>query len=63
MYANIEIQKGDTLWEIADAYMDADHYRNWTEYINEVMKLNHMVSDHLVTGEKLIVPYYSTEVR
>ncbi|MCI8822992.1 MAG: LysM peptidoglycan-binding domain-containing protein [Lachnospiraceae bacterium] len=62
-YANIEIQKGDTLWEIADAYMDADHYRNWTEYINEVMKLNHMVSDHLVTGEKLIVPYYSTEVR
>ena len=62
-YANIEIQRGDTLWEIADAYMDADHYRNRTEYINEVMRLNHMVTDHLVTGQKLVVPYYSTEVR
>jgi len=58
-YANIEIQSGDTLWEIADTYMDSEHYMERKDYINEVMSINHMVSDHLVSGQKLIVPYYS----
>lgn len=60
-YANIEIQSGDTLWEIADSYMDSSHYMNRKEYINEVMSINNMVTDHLVSGQKIIVPYYSAE--
>lgn len=60
-YANIEIQSGDTLWEIADTYMDSVHYMNRKDYINEVMNINHMVTDHLISGQKIIVPYYSSE--
>lgn len=60
-YANIEIQSGDTLWGIADAYMDSAHYMTRRDYINEVMSINNMVTDHLVSGQKIIVPYYSSE--
>lgn len=60
-YTNIEIQSGDTLWEIADSYMDSTHYMSRTDYMNEVMSINHMVTDQLVAGQKIIVPYYSEE--
>lgn len=62
-YTSVEIQSGDTLWDIAEVYMDAEHYESRMDYINEVMKINHMVTDHLTVGKKLIVPYYSTEVK
>lgn len=62
-YTSIEIQKGDTLWELAAAYMDADHYEDRMDYINEVMKINHMTTDRLTAGKKIIVPYYSAEVK
>lgn len=60
-YANIEIQSGDTLWDIADSYMDSAHYMSRIDYINEVMSINNMVTDRLISGQKIIVPYYSTE--
>lgn len=58
-YTNICIQKGDTLWDIAQEYMDHEHYKNRGEYIREVMRINHMATDRLTAGEKLIVPYYA----
>ncbi|MBR5508665.1 MAG: LysM peptidoglycan-binding domain-containing protein [Lachnospiraceae bacterium] len=61
-YANIEIQRGDTLWGIADDYMDTVHYTNRTEYLNEIMKINDMVDSKLITGQKIIVPYFSDQV-
>lgn len=60
-YKSIEISKGDTLWSIANANYDADHYKNANEYITEVKKLNALTSDNIVTGSHLIVPYYSNE--
>lgn len=60
-YTSIEIQKGDTLWDLADAYMDHDYYETRADYINEVMKINHLVTGHLFAGKKLIIPYYSTK--
>lgn len=60
-YTNVEIQSGDTLWSLADTYMDTEHYESRTDYMNEVMNINHMVTDCLVAGEKLIVPYYSPD--
>ena len=60
-YTSIEIQKGDTLWGLADVYMDRDYYETRVDYINEVMRINHMVSGRLIAGKKLIVPYYSSE--
>lgn len=60
-YTNICIQKGDTLWDIALEYMDHEHYKNRGEYIREVMRINHMTTDRLTAGEKLIVPYYAEQ--
>lgn len=62
-YTKIEVQKGDTLWEIADRYMDHEHYEGRREYIIEVMNINHMTTDRLTVGKKLIVPYYSAEMK
>lgn len=62
-YTNIQIQKGDTLWEIADQYMDDVHYESKQEYILEVMRMNHMNDTHLTAGKKLIVPYYAEKVQ
>lgn len=59
-YSNIEIQSGDTLWDLAEAHMDGEHYRSRSEYIDEVMAINGLTSDRLISGESLIVPYYST---
>lgn len=60
-YKSIEISKGDTLWSIANANFDADHYKNVNEYVAEVKKLNALISDNIVTGSHIIIPYYSSE--
>lgn len=62
-YTSIEIEKDDTLWSIADEYMDAAHYASRGDYISEVMSLNHMGDSSIVSGQKLIVPYYSSELK
>jgi ABC-type microcin C transport system permease subunit YejE len=53
----IEIQKGDTLWEIASTYM-SDEYDNLNEYIHEIKMSNGMTSDEIHTGNFIILPYY-----
>ena len=58
-YSNIEIKSGDTLWDIADTYMDGEYYKTRSDYISEVMEINGLSSDTLISGESLIVPYYS----
>ncbi|MCI9006733.1 MAG: LysM peptidoglycan-binding domain-containing protein [Lachnospiraceae bacterium] len=62
-YTSIEIQKGDTLWEIAKEYINTDHYKDLMAYMNEVMKINHMTTDRLTAGKKIIIPYYSSEIK
>lgn len=61
-YTSIEIEKGDTLWDIAGEYMDGTHYTSREDYVNEVMTINHMTNSKLVSGHKLIVPYYADDV-
>lgn len=60
-YANIEIQSGDTLWDLADNYMD-DNYKSKEAYIEEVIKVNSLSSEnHIVSGQYLVMPYYAEE--
>lgn len=61
-FTSIEIEKGDTLWDIASEYMDDTHYISREDYLNEVMTINRMTSSKLVSGHKLIVPYYSDDM-
>lgn len=62
-YTSIEIQPGDTLWTLADAYMD-DHFESKNAYIQEVRELNSLNCEGcIVSGEYLLLPYYSTECK
>ena len=61
-YTSVTVEQGETLWNIADDFMDYDHYVNKNAYIAEVESINHLDSEEmLLTGQMLIVPYYSAE--
>ncbi len=61
-YTNIAVQSGDTLWNIADEYMDANQYKDKNAYIAEVRSINHIGEDDLLySGQHITIPYYSSE--
>ncbi|MCH5274232.1 MAG: LysM peptidoglycan-binding domain-containing protein [Lachnospiraceae bacterium] len=62
-YTSIEVQYGDTLWSIAQAYY-SEEYDSVDDYIYEVMKINHLQQESVITaGSHLVVPYFSTELK
>lgn len=62
-YTNIEVQYGETLWDIADTYFCEEKYNNYEHYIAEVMQVNGLYSEEVSAGSYLIVPYYSVEFK
>ena len=56
-YKSIQIHSGDTLWNIAEEYMDSD-YESIQDYITEVKKINKLSSDQIQDSQYLTVPYY-----
>jgi cell division protein YceG involved in septum cleavage len=61
-YTSIQVEKGDTLWTIADEYID-DYPVDKTDYIKEVRELNKLQNDVIHAGDYIIVACYSTEKR
>ena len=62
-YTNIEIQPGETLWDLAEDYM-GDQYESRAVYVAEVRQINGIAdSDSIVSGQYLIMPYYSAEYK
>jgi cell division protein YceG involved in septum cleavage len=61
-YTSIQVEKGDTLWTIADEYMDG-YAIDKTDYIKEVRELNKLQNDVIHAGDYIIVACYSTEKR
>ena len=57
-YAQIEIQKGDSLWSLAGEYMENGPYESRKEYMEEVAEINQLSSTTIFEGQSLIVPYY-----
>ncbi len=57
-YKSIVVSNSDTLWSIAEDYMDDSHYDSIYEYIREVMQINSLKSDAIYADAHLIVPYY-----
>ncbi len=63
-YRNIPIEQGDTLSSIARTYADQEHYETTDDYVREVRLINHLEEeDKIYTGEYLIIPYYSNELK
>lgn len=60
-FTSIKVANGDSLWSIAQTYMDDEHYDSVQEYINEVKFTNHLEDDFIYAGQYLIVPYFSHE--
>ena len=62
-YTSYEIKEGDSLWVIAETYMDDEHYSSVNDYIKEVKSINGLTNDTIHAGCYLVIPYYSTEVK
>jgi len=58
-YTSIEVKYGESLWSIAESYMDSTKYTGISAYIQEVMKINSLPNDNIKAGQSIIVPYYS----
>lgn len=58
-YKSIVINPGDTLWGIAEEYMD-EHYHATCDYVEELMKINDLTTDEIHAGQYLTVTYYGT---
>ena len=61
-YKSVRVEAGDTLWTIADEYiqdMDIDK----KEYIAEVCEINNIQEDEINAGDYIIVSYYSKEIK
>jgi len=59
-YTSIQIEAGDTLWQIANNYI-TDEYSDIHEYIAEVCSINHILEDEIHAGQYIVIPYYSTD--
>lgn len=61
-YTSITVNAGDSLWDIADEFIDYDIYENKNSYIAEVQSINRLDENGtIVAGQTLVVPYYSSE--
>lgn len=59
-YKIIRIAANETLWDIANIYM-SEEYGSVYEYIREVKEINSINGCNILYGQRLLVPYYSTE--
>ena len=55
-YKSIEVKAGDTLWDIAEEYMD-ESYHSVNEYVNELIEINQLGSGKIHEGRYLTVVY------
>lgn len=62
-YANHCIVPGDTLWNIAEANIDYDHYSSVKEYAKEIQQINKINGEHITNGTYIMLPYYSDELK
>lgn len=61
-YTSVTVENGETLWDIADEYVDYNYYKNKNSYITEVQGINHLDENCSISaGQILILPYYSSQ--
>lgn len=61
-YVSIRVESGDTLWTIADEYVEGFNLSK-TDYIQEVCQINGISEDNIKAGDHIVVPYYSQEIK
>lgn len=61
-YKSITVSCGETLTDIAMKYSD-EHYDSIQDYIKEVAKINNINPDKIKSGNSIVIPYYSDEIK
>ena len=61
-YVSIRVESGDTLWTIADEYVDGFNLSK-ADYIAEVCQINGISENNIQAGDHIVVPYYSQEIK
>lgn len=56
-YSSIQINKNDTLWDIAIEYNN-DNTKSTKEYVSEIMEINKLSNDMIYEGQYIIVTCY-----
>lgn len=62
-YTEIRVQRGDTLWDIANKYIDTRVYHSLDDYMDEIREINSIRYNLIYNGQQLIIPYYSEQLR
>ena len=60
-YTEVRVDRGDTLWSIADRFM-TEEYTSRRTYVREIQKINNLGCE-LQYGERILVPYYSEDLK
>ena len=61
-YKSVRVDAGDTLWTIADEYIDGLNIDK-KDYIKEICQLNSITEDDIHAGDYIVVAYYSQEIK
>lgn len=61
-YTVVEADQGDSLWTIAEDHMSPG-YQDCNDLIDEMASINHLNGTHIEAGQKIVVPYFSTEYK
>ena len=59
-YISIQIEEGDTLWDLAARYKPSSE--DITHYMQRIRKVNHLTDSCLIAEEYLIIPLYDVPV-
>lgn len=59
-FTSLEIEKGDTIWDIAKQNM-TEEYNSINDYIEEIKQCNNLSSDRITAGHYLLIPYYAEQ--
>ncbi len=62
-FTGYEVEKGDSLWNIALEHIDYTYYDDVQDYIEEVMDINNMQDDTVKAGQCIVIPYFSNIYR
>lgn len=61
-FTSVTVEYGDTLYSLAEKYTEG-YDMELSDYVEEVMNINHLDDEDIRSGQNLIVPYFSEELK
>ncbi len=61
-FTSVVVKYGDTLYSLAEKYTEGYNMEP-SDYVKEVMHINHLDNEEICSGQNLILPYFSKELK